>query len=54
MGKILRLLEVSFCIGSERKVVVGILPISQTFTILTSKKKLLFAILYSFLHDESS
>ena len=42
MGTVLSFLEISLCIGVERRIVVETLPIPQTFIMLTSKTQLLF------------
>ena len=38
-------LDISLCVGVERRIVVGALPIGQTFMVLKSKAQLLFAYL---------
>ena len=35
-------LEISLCVGVEKRIVVGTLPIPQTFMVLTSETQLLF------------
>ena len=43
MRMLFSFLEISLCVGLERRIVVKTLPIPETFMVLTSKTQLLFA-----------
>ena len=43
VGMVLSFLEISLCAGMEKRIVIGTLPILQSFMVLTSKIQLLFA-----------